>query len=72
MEEICVNSLHTYKLKVVRRYVIDMFKIVIMINLGTLKNQKLCKNCTKKTKNTPQGCKRRFEEMERRISFLAR
>ena len=54
-EEINIDSLHTCKLKVVRRYMINIFKIVIMINLDTLKKQKLCKNYIKKTKNTSKG-----------------
>ena len=56
-EEININSLHTCKLKVVRRYMINIFKIVIMINLDTLKKkkQKLCKNCINKTKNTSKN-----------------
>lgn len=44
-EEININSLHTCKLKVVRRYMINIFKIVIMINLDTLKKKN--KNCAK-------------------------
>ena len=56
-EEININSLHTCKLKVVRRYMINIFKILIMINLDTLKKkkQKLCKNCINKTKNTSKN-----------------
>lgn len=40
-EEININSLHTCTLKVVRRHMINIFKIVIMINLDTLKKTKI-------------------------------
>lgn len=49
----------------------DTFEIAIMMtNLGMKKTQSLYKSCTKKTKNAPNGCRRRLEEMERHVSFL--
>lgn len=49
----------------------EMFEIAIMkTNLGLRKTQSLYKSCTKKTKNAPNGCRRKREEMKRHVSFL--
>lgn len=65
------DILHIFKLKVARRYIANMFKIIIMVaNQGIKRNQNCAKSYMEKTRNSPKGCKRRLEEMETHISFL--
>lgn len=64
------DLLHIFKLKVVRRYIADMFKIIMVTNQGIKRNQNCAKAIWRNRETLLKAEKKRLEEMETHISFL--